>query len=55
VIHSAFMENLVWMRVPGDLVFALGALLLALFALRLLTGAKRRQPEAAPAALPAKA
>ncbi|MFA5912736.1 MAG: nitric-oxide reductase large subunit [Burkholderiales bacterium] len=55
VIHSAFMEDLVWMRVPGDLVFALGALLLALFALRLLTGAKRRQPEAAPSALPAKA
>ena len=55
VIHSAFMENLVWMRVPGDLVFAFGALLLAVFALRLLTGAKRRQPEAAPAALPAKA
>ncbi len=55
VIHSAFMETLVWMRVPGDLVFALGALLLALFALRLLTGAKRRQPEAAAAGLPAKA
>jgi nitric oxide reductase subunit B len=44
VIHSPFMEALVWMRVPGDLVFAFGTLCLALFALRLLTGGKRRQP-----------
>ncbi len=36
IIHSKIMETLVWMRVPGDIVFALGALLLALYALRLL-------------------
>jgi nitric oxide reductase subunit B len=36
VIHSAFMENMVWLRVPGDIVFALGTLLLALFVLRVL-------------------
>jgi nitric oxide reductase subunit B len=30
------METLVWMRVPGDIVFALGAVLLAGYALRLL-------------------
>jgi nitric oxide reductase subunit B len=30
------MESLVWLRVPGDIVFALGALLLALYALKLL-------------------
>lgn len=31
------METLVWMRVPGDIVFAIGALFLALYALRLLS------------------
>ncbi len=55
VIHSPFMETLVWMRVPGDLVFAVGALFLALFALRLWAGGRRRLDAAAPAALPAKA
>jgi nitric oxide reductase subunit B len=32
------------MRVPGDVVFAIGMLFLALFAIRLLKGAKRNQP-----------
>ncbi|MEB0138077.1 MULTISPECIES: nitric-oxide reductase large subunit [unclassified Undibacterium] len=36
VVHSHFMETLVWMRVPGDVIFALGSLCLAWFALRLL-------------------
>ena len=36
IIHSRVMEALVWLRVPGDIVFALGALFLALYALRLL-------------------
>ncbi|TFW01801.1 nitric-oxide reductase large subunit [Oxalobacteraceae bacterium OM1] len=40
VIHSAFMENMVWLRVPGDIVFAVGTLFLAVFALRLLGGRK---------------
>ena len=30
------METLVWLRVPGDIVFAVGAVFLALYALRLL-------------------
>jgi len=30
------METLVWLRVPGDVVFAAGALLLAVYALKLL-------------------
>ncbi|MBE0620173.1 MAG: nitric-oxide reductase large subunit [Burkholderiales bacterium] len=55
VIHSPLMEALVWMRVPGDLVFAFGALLLALFALRLWLGGRRLRAEAAPEAAPAKA
>ena len=30
------METLVWLRVPGDIVFAAGSVLLALYALKLL-------------------
>ena len=37
------METLVWMRVPGDIVFAFGTLFLAVFAIRLLIGGKRKQ------------
>ncbi|MCK6370149.1 MAG: nitric-oxide reductase large subunit [Gammaproteobacteria bacterium] len=36
IVHSAVMEFLVWMRVPGDIVFALGALALAAYVLKLL-------------------
>lgn len=36
IVHSTVMETLVWLRVPGDLVFAAGAGLLALYALKLL-------------------
>ncbi|WP_039748680.1 nitric-oxide reductase large subunit [Solimonas variicoloris] len=42
VVHSALMERLVWLRVPGDIVFAIGGVALGLFALRLYLG--RRQP-----------
>jgi nitric oxide reductase subunit B len=49
VIHSGLMETLVWLRVPGDIVFAAGAVMLALYAIKLL-----RRPAAAqaPAAVP---
>jgi nitric oxide reductase subunit B len=30
------MENMVWLRVPGDVVFAAGTLFLALFVLRVM-------------------
>jgi len=36
IIHSPVMEALVWMRVPGDIVFSIGAVVLAVYALRLL-------------------
>jgi nitric oxide reductase subunit B len=36
VVHSPWMETCVWLRVPGDLVFAAGAILLAIYALGLL-------------------
>ncbi len=40
VIHSALMERLVWMRVPGDILFGLGGLALALFVLQLWRGSR---------------
>ncbi|MBC3884769.1 nitric-oxide reductase large subunit [Undibacterium griseum] len=43
VIHSHFMETAVWLRVPGDVVFAVGTLCLAVFAIRLLTGKQATQ------------
>ncbi|MEZ5562201.1 MAG: nitric-oxide reductase large subunit [Gammaproteobacteria bacterium] len=36
IIHSPVMEFLVWMRVPGDVVFALGVLALSAHVLKLL-------------------
>ena len=47
IVHSRTMEILVWMRVPGDIVFAVGAVLLAAYALRLL---RRPAAQAAPQA-----
>src|SRR5438046_1283662 len=42
IIHSKVMESLVWMRVPGDIVFAIGSVLLAVYAWKLLRPASRR-------------
>jgi len=36
VIHSGLMETFVWLRVPGDIVFAAGSLFVGLYALYLL-------------------
>jgi len=47
IVHSTVMESLVWLRVPGDVVFAIGAVILAVYALKLL-----RRPTAG-ATLPA--
>lgn len=44
VIHSPFMETMVWLRVPGDIVFSLGVMCLALFALRLLPWRRQELP-----------
>ncbi len=38
LLHSPLMETLVWLRVPGDVVFALGALLLLFFLARVEFG-----------------
>ncbi len=40
-IHSELIETLVWMRVPGDILFAAGAALLGLFFLKLFIGRRR--------------
>jgi len=42
VVHGKVMETLVWLRVPGDILFGLGAVLLALFMVRLLVSANAR-------------
>jgi nitric oxide reductase subunit B len=36
IVHSRVMETLVWLRVPGDIVFAAGGLFLAAYAVKLL-------------------
>jgi nitric oxide reductase subunit B len=36
IVHSRVMETLVWLRVPGDIVFAAGGLMLVAYALKLL-------------------
>ncbi|HET7729025.1 MAG TPA: nitric-oxide reductase large subunit [Usitatibacter sp.] len=41
IIHGGVMEAFVWLRVPGDLVFAAGSVLLALYALKLLVQPKK--------------
>jgi nitric oxide reductase subunit B len=51
IVHSKVMETLVWLRVPGDVVFALGAVLLALYALALLRGPGKSAPQPAGGAL----
>jgi nitric oxide reductase subunit B len=52
IIHSTTMTTLVWLRVPGDIVFAAGVLILALFALRLLGRAAPTGVREAQTALP---
>ncbi|MBE7941308.1 MULTISPECIES: nitric-oxide reductase large subunit [Ramlibacter] len=38
VVHSRFMEAMVWLRVPGDIVFTIGTAFLAVYVLNLLRG-----------------
>jgi nitric oxide reductase subunit B len=45
IVHSGVMEALVWLRVPGDIVFSLGAVALAVYALKLLIPPRARKPE----------
>ena len=43
LLHSPLMETLVWLRVPGDIVFALGALLMLIFLIRIEFGPRTSQ------------
>ena len=56
VVHSTFMETMVWLRVPGDIVFSIGVGFLMLFMWRLVfqQRAVRRQLAVAAAAAPAR-
>jgi nitric oxide reductase subunit B len=54
VIHSQLVETLVWMRMPGDVIFSVGAFALAIFAARLVIPTlRRRRRQPAPVMLPA--
>ena len=53
IIHGPVMETLVWMRVPGGIVFAMGGVVLALFLFRLLAGRRRGEAALDPALVPA--
>jgi nitric oxide reductase subunit B len=44
IVQSPLVRTLVWMRVPGDIVFGLGALLIALFVFKLWRGSLGRVP-----------
>jgi len=52
IVHSGVMETLVWLRVPGDILFAVGAGLLAIYALKLLVHPRRHAAEPAGIAQP---
>ena len=54
VIHSVFMRTMVWLRVPGDVVFAIGIVLLGLFVFRLMGKGKRDTSISVPVGEPAK-
>jgi nitric oxide reductase subunit B len=41
------METLVWLRVPGDIVFAAGGVLLSVYALKLLRRPRGSEAQAA--------
>jgi nitric oxide reductase subunit B len=47
-LQSPVMQSLVWLRVPGDIVFSVGVLLIAVFAVKLWLGGRGRR-EVAPA------
>jgi nitric oxide reductase subunit B len=43
-MHQPLIELLVWMRVPGDTIFSVGAVLLTWFVIRLWIAPQREQP-----------
>ena len=53
IVHSRVMETLVWLRVPGDIVFAAGACFLAVYVLLLLRRPKSTAPQTVEGTVPA--
>jgi nitric oxide reductase subunit B len=51
LVHSRLMETFVWLRVPGDIVFAVGGVLLGLYAVRLLDRRRAKVAGVRPLAL----
>jgi len=49
LLQQPLMQMLVWLRMPGDVVFSIGVLLLAVFVARLWLGGGRRQEVELPA------
>ncbi len=47
-LHSDGMETLVWIRVPADIIFGAGAVLLIIFMLRVSFGKRRADDQRAP-------
>jgi nitric oxide reductase subunit B len=47
IVRGTVMETLVWLRVPGDVVFSIGAVFLAVYAVKLLLAPRKAalQPE----------
>jgi nitric oxide reductase subunit B len=54
-VHDPVTELLVWMRVPGDTIFSVGALLFAWFVLRLWIAPRESAPVAIETGLPERA
>jgi nitric oxide reductase subunit B len=44
-LHTPVMQTLRWMRIPGDTIFALGAIALTLFVVGLKTGHSFRRSD----------
>jgi nitric oxide reductase subunit B len=40
-MHQPLMEMFVWLRMPGDIVFSVGLILLAVFVAKLWLGGRR--------------
>ncbi|MBX3727183.1 MAG: nitric-oxide reductase large subunit [Xanthomonadales bacterium] len=53
LMQQPIIQLLVWMRVPGDVIFSIGALALAVFVARLWLPGRAKAAEAPAAALPA--
>ncbi len=53
VIHSPLMEMFVWLRMPGDVIFSVGALAIAAFAAGLLFGGRTKPVGKSAAEVPA--